>query len=36
MESLTYKIMIWSSVVSTAVTVVAFIVFVTKEIMGWP
>ena len=33
MENLTYKLMIWSSVASTIVTVVAFFIFAIKEIM---
>jgi hypothetical protein len=33
MESLTYKIMIWSSVASTVATLFALVVFVFREII---
>ena len=33
MESLSYKIMIWSSVASTVATLYALVVFVVREIM---
>jgi len=35
MEKLTYKIMIWSSVLSTVVTLVAFFFFIVKEVIKW-
>jgi len=35
MENLTYRIMIWSNILSTAVTVIAFFIFITKELMKW-
>jgi len=35
MENFSYKLMVFSSFASTVVTVIAFVIFIIKEIMKW-